>query len=150
MLDDCDSGSFEAGSCPPRRIQIQQVLINLIFNAIRQRSYSHDSLKRAIADELLLTPEFIASAQAASTGFVAALWQIALTSPPSLRTPTCPTLVVWGERDRLSSVENGKRIAAEINGAKFTVIPRAAHMPQLEQPETFQQVVLPFLLGAAS
>ena len=28
---------------------------NLIFNAIRQRSYSHDSLKRAIADELLLT-----------------------------------------------------------------------------------------------
>jgi pimeloyl-ACP methyl ester carboxylesterase len=81
---------------------------------------------------------------------VAALRQITLSTPPSLRTPTCPTLVIWGEHDRLSSVENGKRIAAEINGAKFTAISRAAHMPQIEQPEAFHQVVQPFLLSAGS
>jgi pimeloyl-ACP methyl ester carboxylesterase len=125
-------------------------LTSPIFNFIRQRSYSRDGLKRAIDDEKLLTPEFIANAQAASIGFVAALRQIALSAPPSLRTPTCPTLVVWGENDRLSSVENGKRITAEINGAKFITIPRAAHMPQLEQPAAFEQVALPFLQGAAS
>ena len=65
-------------------------------------------------------------------------------------TPTCPTLVVWGEQDRSSSIENGRRVAAEINGAKFTVIPRAAHLPQIEQPEAFQRIVQPFLQIAAS
>jgi pimeloyl-ACP methyl ester carboxylesterase len=125
-------------------------LSGLIFNTIRERSYSRDALKRAIADEQLLTPEFVANAQAASIGFVAALRQIALTTPPSLRTPTCPTLVTWGEQDRLSPVENGKRVAAEINGARFILIPRAAHMPQIEQPAAFHQAALPFLLGAAS
>lgn len=142
-------GVIDAPGCARPLIRLPG-LSNLIFDALRQRSYSHDGLKRAIADEKLLTPEFVEKAQAASIGFVAALRQIALTTPPALRTPTCPTLVVWGEHDRLSAVENGKRVAAEINGAKFVTIPRAAHMPQIEQPEVFQQVVLPFLSGAAS
>jgi pimeloyl-ACP methyl ester carboxylesterase len=64
-----------------------------------------------------------------------------------LRTPTCPTLVIWGEHDRLSSPEDGRRMAAEINGAKFKLIPNAAHLPQVEQPVEFQNVVLPFLRG---
>lgn len=123
---------------------------SLAINLIRQRAYSRAGLKRAIADEQLLTPEFDAKAQAASIGLVAALRQSALSTPPALRTPTCPTLVTWGEQDRLSPVETGRRVAAEINGAKFTLIPRAAHMPQVEQPAAFHQVVLPFLLGAAS
>jgi pimeloyl-ACP methyl ester carboxylesterase len=125
-------------------------LSNPIIDVIRRRSYSVQSLKRAIADEQLLTPEFVANAQTASIGFVAALRQIALTTPPSLRTPTCPTLVTWGEQDRLSPVENGRRVAAEINGAKFLLIPHAAHMPQIEQPEAFHRAVLPFLLSAVS
>jgi pimeloyl-ACP methyl ester carboxylesterase len=115
----------------------------------RKQAYSVNGLERAIADVKMLTPEFVANAQAASIGFVAAHRQIALTTPPSLRTPTCHTLVIWGEQDRLSSVENGKQVAAEINGAKFTLIPRAGHMPQVEQPEAFLQVVQPFLLGTA-
>jgi pimeloyl-ACP methyl ester carboxylesterase len=145
-----DGGAvFNAPGCLRPLIRLP-VLSNPIIDMIRKQSYSVNGLKRAIADEHLLTPEFVANAQAASIGFVAALRQIALTAPPSLRTPTCPTLVIWGEQDRLSSVENGKRVAAEINGAKFIAIPRAAHMPQIEQPEAFHQVVQPFLLSAAS
>jgi pimeloyl-ACP methyl ester carboxylesterase len=123
-------------------------LSNIIFDVVRQRAYTDNSLRRAIYDEQLLTPDFVAGAQAASIGFVAALRQIALTSPPSLRTPTCPTLVVWGEHDRLSPIESGRKIAAEINGARFASISGAAHMPQFEKPAEFQQVVLPFLQPA--
>ena len=140
---------FQQPGCLRALIRLP-VLSNLIVKLIREQTYSPDGLKRAVADEQLLTPEFVANAQAASSGFVAALRQSALTPPPLLRTPTCPTLVIWGERDRLSSVDTGKRVAAEINGAKFTVIPRVAHMPQIEQPEAFLQVAQPFLLGAAS
>ena len=123
---------------------------NLVIDAIRRRYYSHDGLKRVIADEKLLTPDFVAKAQAASIGFVAAMRQIVLTTPPALRTPTCPTLVAWGEQDRLSPLDSGKRVAAEINGAKFAIVHHAAHMPQVEQPEAFHQAVLPFLLSATS
>ena len=142
-------GVFQPPGCLRPLIRLP-MLSSPIINMLRQRAYSRNCLKRAIADEQMLTPEFVANAQAASIGFVAALRQIALTTPPSLRTPTCPTLVIWGEQDRLSSVENGQRVAAEINGAKFTVIPRAAHMPQIEQAEAFLKVALPFLQGSVS
>ena len=137
---------FHAPGCLRPLIRLP-VLSNPIINLLRKQAYSVSGLKRAIVDEKMLTPEFVASAQAASLGFVAALRQIAFTAPPSLRTPTCPTLVIWGEQDRLSSVDSGKQVAAEINGAKFVIIPRAAQMPQVEQPEAFLQVARPFLLG---
>jgi 2-hydroxy-6-oxonona-2,4-dienedioate hydrolase len=142
-------GVFHAPGCLRPLLRLP-ILSNPIINMLRQQAYSVNGLKRAIASEEMLTPEFVANAQAASIGFAAAQRQIALTTPPSLRTPTCPTLVIWGEQDRLSSVDNGKRVAAEINGAKFTIIPRAGHMPQVEQPEAFLQVALPFLLGTAN
>jgi pimeloyl-ACP methyl ester carboxylesterase len=122
-------------------------LSGVIFNTQRQRAYSLDGLKRSIYDEKQITPDFIANAQAASIGFATAMQQIAIATPPTLRTPTCPTLVVWGLYDRLSAVENGKRVAAEISGSKFKLIDRAAHLPQLEQPDEFHHVVLPFLQG---
>ncbi len=120
-------------------------LSSAILNLNRERSYSFDGLKRAIHDETLITPEFIANAQAASLGSMAVMRQLTTNTPPSLRTPTCPTLVVWGEYDRVSPIENGKKIAGEINGAKFAIVHQAAHLPQIEQPGEFHQIVLPFL-----
>lgn len=120
---------------------------NIIFSVMRQRTYSFNGLKRVIYDEKQITPEFTANVQAAWPGYGAAIQQVATSNPPALRTPTCPTLVIWGEHDQLSSPENGRRVAAEINGAKFKFIPNAAHLPQIEQPVEFQRVVLPFLRG---
>ncbi len=122
-------------------------LNSLAFEVSRQIGYSTRSLKRAIKDEALLTPDFIANARAASHGFVAAMKQIGLSSTPTLRTPTCPTFVVWGEADRLSLPTAGQQIAAEIPGAKFGLIANAAHLPQIEQPTAFHALVNPFLTG---
>lgn len=119
-----------------------------LIRVMRRRTYSHDNLRHAVADEQLLTPEFVAKVQAASPGFVAALRQSALTTPPLLRTPTCATLIVWGERDQLMPVEAGRAIATEISVAKFVLIPNAAHLPQIEQPDEFHRVLLPFLKGS--
>ena len=120
---------------------------SMILDAARERAYSMEGLRRALYDEQLLTPEFVSGAQAASIGFAAAQRQFATTAPPALRTPTCPTLVIWGEHDRISPIEQGQALAAQINGAKFVRIPQAAHLPQIEQPGEFHQIVLPFLQG---
>lgn len=48
---------------------------------------------------------------------------------------TAPTLVIWGEADRIVTPAYGKEYAAGIPGATFTVVPAAGHLPQLENPE---------------
>jgi len=56
-----------------------------------------------------------------------------------------PTLVIIGALDTTGSVASGEYMAANIPGAKKVVFPDTAHMPNLEQPDRFNQVVLDFL-----
>ena len=56
-----------------------------------------------------------------------------------------PTLVVWGDSDGIVTPEYGRTFAAAIPGAGFRLIQNAGHYPYLEQPEAFDQAVLPFL-----
>lgn len=138
---------IRASGCAQPLIRIPGVS-DVVIRGIRRRDYSPDSLKRALADEKQLTPDFIARAQAASVGFGAILQQMVLTTPPQLRTPTCATLIVWGERDQLNPISTGRQLAADINGSKFALIPQAAHLPQIERPVEFHRLVLPFLQGS--
>lgn len=48
-----------------------------------------------------------------------------------------PTWIVWGDDDRLSPLEYGDRWRGLIPGAELTVIERAGHLPQVEQPDAF-------------
>ncbi len=46
-----------------------------------------------------------------------------------------PTLVLWGDADRIIDVEVGRAYAAAIPGARFELLPATGHLPQLETPE---------------
>jgi pimeloyl-ACP methyl ester carboxylesterase len=52
-----------------------------------------------------------------------------------LRNITVPTLVVWGESDRIVDPEYGRAYAAAIPGAAFSLLTTTGHMPQIETPE---------------
>jgi pimeloyl-ACP methyl ester carboxylesterase len=45
-----------------------------------------------------------------------------------------PTLILWGARDRLIDVENARRFAADIEGARLVVYPELGHVPMEEDP----------------
>ncbi|MEW6543026.1 MAG: alpha/beta fold hydrolase [Nitrospirota bacterium] len=66
-------------------------------------------------------------------------------STPLLGRIACPTLVLVGQDDALTTVEENRRIAERIRGARFEVIPAAGHLSNLEQPETFNRAVRSFL-----
>jgi 3-oxoadipate enol-lactonase len=56
-----------------------------------------------------------------------------------------PALVVHGELDRVIPLANGRLLAERMPGAELVVLPGQAHVPMLEQPAAFADVVCSFL-----
>jgi len=75
-------------------------------------------------------------------------------SDPSLRgrlaAIATPTLVVWGEADRIVDPGYGRAYAAAIPGARFELLTETGHLPQLESPEKLLQVVWDFAEAPAA
>ena len=56
-----------------------------------------------------------------------------------------PTLLIWGEGDGVVPVAYAEAYRQMIPGATLVVIPRAGHLPQVEQPDVVLQHVLAFV-----
>jgi 3-oxoadipate enol-lactonase len=56
-----------------------------------------------------------------------------------------PTLVVVGEQDVSDFHQIAAQLTREIRSAQHAVIPNAAHLPSLERPAAFNELVLRFL-----
>jgi pimeloyl-ACP methyl ester carboxylesterase len=59
-----------------------------------------------------------------------------------LAASTLPTLVVWGESDRIVDPEYGRAYAAAIPGAQFVLLGETGHLPQLETPDKLLSVIV--------
>lgn len=66
---------------------------------------------------------------------------------PLLSRVEAPTLIVWGEHDRVIPLEHGEELRTEIPGARLLVLRDAAHNPMVDRPEAFNTAVLDFLAG---
>ena len=51
-----------------------------------------------------------------------------------LTSVTRPTLVVWGDSDRIVDPEYGRAYAEAIPGAQYRLLPETGHLPQIETP----------------
>lgn len=61
---------------------------------------------------------------------------------------TAPTLVIWGELDRLVGVGDAHRFARSIPGARKLILRETGHVAMIERPDWFNATVREFLLGA--
>ena len=66
-------------------------------------------------------------------------------STPLLSTIHVPTLIVVGEQDTLTPPAFSREMHQAIPGSHFATIPKAGHLSNLEQPETFNRTVARFL-----
>jgi pimeloyl-ACP methyl ester carboxylesterase len=55
-----------------------------------------------------------------------------------------PTLVLWGDQDRIVAPVYGERLAQAIPGARSATIAAAGHYPQVEQPEKVVEAIAAF------
>ena len=73
---------------------------------------------------------------------------------PSLRgrlaAIACPTVVIWGDADRIADPGYGRSYAAAIPGARFELLAETGHLPQLETPEQLVRAVWDFAEAPAA
>jgi pimeloyl-ACP methyl ester carboxylesterase len=83
---------------------------------------------------------------AGTDGFLSAL-EAVLEFDLSERLPliACPTLVVWGTKDRLITVRDAARFAEAIPGARKVIYEDTGHMAMLEQPASFNALLRDFI-----
>jgi len=115
----------------------------LSLDELSRLSY-HDPLRFRV-DTSKFTPE----QKAMRAANIAALRLYGGSMDPSLRarlsTIAVPTLVLWGESDRVADVEYGRAYAQAIAGARFRLLDGTGHVPQIETPELLAEAIWPFV-----
>jgi pimeloyl-ACP methyl ester carboxylesterase len=56
-----------------------------------------------------------------------------------------PTLIVWGQEDALTPLEQAETFHKDIANSRLEVIAQCGHAPQIEKPAEFNKLVLDFL-----
>jgi pimeloyl-ACP methyl ester carboxylesterase len=56
-----------------------------------------------------------------------------------------PALVLWGEADRIVDADYGRAFAEAIPGARFELLSRTGHVPQMETPEVLLNALRVFI-----
>lgn len=56
-----------------------------------------------------------------------------------------PTLVIWGEKDRVLPMSHGRRLQRDLPNARLVILEGAGHLPHEEMPEKVNQLLDGFL-----
>ena len=70
-------------------------------------------------------------------------------SVPLLKQIACPTQIIVGGLDQATPPSDARLMAEQIPGARLALIPNAAHLANLEQPESFNQILASFVSSLA-
>jgi 3-oxoadipate enol-lactonase len=57
----------------------------------------------------------------------------------------CPSLVIVGDQDHGTPPEMARQIHANLRGSELVIVPSAAHLSNIEQPEAFNRAITEFL-----
>lgn len=111
--------------------------------------------RAAVYDQSYLTPEILAGYAAPGhiRGHTSAYQRLMVDRAKDKAIDAsqirAPTLLVWGERDRIVSIEQGRRLHDAIRGSRLVVVPRAGHWVMEEQPESVNRLIRDFLEAPA-
>lgn len=134
--------SFRIARMPGARLLMEQVL---------PRGVVTSSLRSVYGDPTKVTPELVDLYydMALRTGNRQALAkrmdQLRTDDDARIKTLKVPTLILWGEKDRLIPVANGKRFAADIAGSRLVIFENLGHVPHEEDAGRTVKPVIEFL-----
>ena len=65
--------------------------------------------------------------------------------PDAYRPLTLPSLIIWGDKDTTTPLPQGQRLSQLISGSELAVMAGIGHMPQIEDVEQFNRLLVTFL-----
>jgi pimeloyl-ACP methyl ester carboxylesterase len=68
-----------------------------------------------------------------------------LTLPSLLPSVRTPTLIVWGSQDAITPLDSGEQYQSAIAASRLVTIDGCGHMPEMEKPSEFANLVSDFL-----
>jgi 3-oxoadipate enol-lactonase len=108
-----------------------------------------ESFRKNAKDKVERVAALIRSTPVAGyAGCCAAIPKINVTT--RLKEVRTPTLVICGNDDPATPPSMAREIQENIPGAKLSLIPQAAHLANIEQPEAFNRALAEFLSSPAS
>jgi len=140
---------------------VMERLYTLSMEAAKDPSWERvkTRLEWLMADPSMVTDDLIKTRQAI---FAQPDWLMACTANMALQDlPTrqrnmltdealgqikAPALVLWTTKDPSGPVDEGRRIASLIPNGELAIMENCGHWPQYEDPETFNKIILDFLL----
>lgn len=108
----------------------------------------HDAQWLAESDSALDYLPAADSAYRVSAGAVLAQFDFAYLTPERARRLVQPALILWGEYDPVLPIAAGRALAASLPNARFQVIGRSWHRPQVERPAETARFIIDFLRAA--
>jgi 3-oxoadipate enol-lactonase len=66
-------------------------------------------------------------------------------STPLLPQINFPVLIIHGSDDQLIPIHEAESMSQQIPGSQLIAIPKAGHLPNLEQPEKYNQAIRNFI-----
>ncbi len=108
----------------------------------------HDPARAPSSDPASLSDDELAVIARNNESLALFIWQPYAHNPKlrqRLHRVSVPTLLVWGESDGIVSTDYGAAYRDAIPGSRLAVIPKAGHLPQIEQPDAFLRVLRDFL-----
>ena len=111
-------------------------------------------LKEIVYDHALLTPTVIdrSNRNRRRPGIIKPIMTVRRALPlwerdfaPRLSTIAHPTLIVWGEQDRVFPLAVGEALHQTIPRSQFLCIPHAGHLPQWEQPDLVNRSLITYI-----
>jgi pimeloyl-ACP methyl ester carboxylesterase len=146
------------GNIGPRRLALIVVAFR-IFNVLFARRWvahlitRNRWLRAALLALAVADPRSVSTALAveiiprmASPGFTSSLEAAA--KAVRQMTPedvSCPSLVVWGARDRILPVSSGRKLALRIPDARFVPLNGVGHCPMVEAPDRLSRLLSDFV-----
>lgn len=130
-------------------------LLDLYLRLVALRPWTvRRALRDSVADDSLVTPELVRDylRRLRVEGVVRAYRGLTAPAPEEVdREPVemseiaVPTLVVWGEEDRLIAIGDGRAAAAELPCHRFVALPDVGHLAMEESPRRLAAELRHFL-----
>ncbi|MCI0427819.1 MAG: alpha/beta hydrolase [Nitrospiraceae bacterium] len=123
---------------------------NILFGGLMIESV----LREIVHDPALLTPAVIerSNRNRQRPGFIKPIMTVRENLPlwesgfaTRLGEITHPTLVIWGNEDRVFPIAVGEDLHQTIKGSRFIRVPKAGHIPQWERPDLVNQELITFI-----